>query len=247
MAPPTIVLLQGSFQRPDIYHAFARRLEARGFPVAQPPYPSLDQDDPAFTSKSLADDAAAVEATLRTLVEDQHKTVLLLMHSYGGLVGSEAVPESLTSTNRAARGLRGGVAHLCYLAAFVLPRGQSVAQTVGPSPHHDVWDGRFLMREPRASMYDDVPAEEAEYWAARVIPQSAAVMETPMERCAWGYVPSTYVVCTADKAVPPAVQDMFAGMAGAARKEVDAGHSAFLSKPEEVLALVEMAADGLSG
>ncbi|KAI1073860.1 alpha/beta-hydrolase [Whalleya microplaca] len=237
---PTVVLLQGTFQLPEVYHKFARLIESRGFPVVQPSYPSLTgQDEPDFIKKTLADDVQAVEAVIKKLVDGEGKTVVVVMHSYGGLVGAEAVPEDLTVQSRKERGLPGGVAHLFYLSAFVMPMGQSVVTAVGDSPAHGHWDGRFKMRDPLATMYDDLPSDEAAYWADRVIPQSNAVKDTIMKRCAYKYVLSTYEICTGDKAVPPPVQEMFAQLAGAVVKRIDSGHSAMLSKPEEVIALLE--------
>ncbi|KAF1968842.1 hypothetical protein BU23DRAFT_572069 [Bimuria novae-zelandiae CBS 107.79] len=160
--------------------------------------------------QTLTDDVAVVEATIRKLVEDENKTAILVMHSYGGLVGAESVPEELTLNTRKAKGLNGGVMHLFYFAAFVMPLGQSVTKT-----------------------------GEAEHWTAKAIPQSAAVTDTVMKRYAWRYVALTYVVCTADKAVPPPVQEMLAGIAGAVVKRIEVDHLAFLTKPEEVLALIE--------
>lgn len=87
-------------------------------------------------------------------------------------------------------------------------------------------------------MYDDLPADEAACWAGRVIPQSGAVQETAMERCAYTYSPSTCVVCMGDKAVPLQVQDMFAQLAGSEVRRIGSGHSPMLSKPDEVVALV---------
>ncbi|ROV97476.1 hypothetical protein VPNG_08729 [Cytospora leucostoma] len=244
---PTILLLQGTFQIPEVYYKFAQLLESRGFPVVQPSFPSLtDQNDPDFTKKTLDDDIQVVETAIRKLVEHEGKRVLVLMHSYGGLVGAEAVPDYLTLASRRARDLPGGVARLFYLAAFVLQRGQSVATAVGDSPDHDHWEGRFKMRNPASTSYSDLPAEEAAYWAVRAVPQSDAVKSTVVKRCAYTYVPSTYVVCNGDKAVPPQVQELFAKQAGAEVKRIEAGHSAFLSKPEEVLALVEEAAGVIS-
>lgn len=207
----------------------------------------MDQSDPDFTKKTLRDDADVVEAAIRKLVEEDNQTVIVVMHSYGGLVGGEAISEELTLQTRQARGLRGGVARLFYCAAFVMPKGQSIASAVGDSPDHDTWDGRFQMRDPGATMYHDLPADEAAYWTARVVPQSSAVMGTVIERCAYTFnVPSTYVVCTGDRALPPQVQEMFAQLAGAdtvvVRKLEGVGHSPMLSKPEEVLALIEEAA-----
>lgn len=244
---PTILLLQGSFQLPDIYYKFAQLIESRGFPVVQPSLPSLtDQVDSDFTKKTLDDDIQVVQTAIHDLVEHEGKTLLVFMHSYGGLVGAEAVPDYLTLASRKKRRLSGGVAHLFYLAAFVLQSGQSVATAVGDSPNHDHWEGRFLMRNSALTLYSDLPAEDAEYWAGRVIPQSSAVKSTAMKRCAYKYVPSTYVVCNGDKAVPPQVQELFAKQAGAEVKWIEAGHSAFLSKPGEVLALIEEAAGVIS-
>lgn len=202
----------------------------------------MDQSDPEFTKKSLKDDADVVEATIRRLV-DEGRIVIIVMHSYGGLVGGEAVSEDLTLKSRQTRGLPGGVAHLFYCAAFVMPKGQSIASAVGDSPDHDRWDGRFKMRDPQSTMYNDLPAEAAAYWAERVIPQSSGVMGTTIERCAYTYVPSTYVACNGDRALPPQVQEMFAQLAGATSvHKIEAGHSPMLSKPEEVMALIEEAA-----
>lgn len=249
---PTIVLLQGTFQLPSVYHKFAQLIESHGYPVVQPTYPSLtSQDSPEFTRKTLSNDVAVVETALRKLVEDEGKTVIIAMHSYGGLVGSEAVPADLVLSTRKGRnqtigGGGGGVAHLFYFAAFVLPLGQSIASAVGDSPDHDHWDGRFRMRDPLATMYDDLPSdEEARYWAERVVAQSGAVKGTAMRRCAYGYVTSTYVVCTQDKAVPAQVQEGFARLAGAKVESIKAGHSAFLSRPEEVVRLLVRAVEGL--
>ncbi|ROV91472.1 hypothetical protein VSDG_07159 [Cytospora chrysosperma] len=227
---PTVVLLQGTFQLPEVYHKLAGLIESRGFPVVQPSFPSLmDQDDPDFTKRTLADDAEAVEAVIKKLVAGEGRTVLALMHSYGGLGPQGARPP-------------GGVARLLYCTAFVLPRGQSVATAVGDSADHDHWDGRFKMRVPLTTMYNDLPADEAAYWAERVIAQSGAVKETAVERCAYTYLPSTYVVCMGDKAVPPQVQEMFARLAGSEVRRIESGHSPMLSRPDEVATLVEEAA-----
>lgn len=243
LTKPTIVLLQGTFQPPGVYHNFAKLIESRGFSVVQPSYPSLTgQDEPDFATKTLADDVQVVETAIKDLVDGEGKTVLVVMHSYGGLVGAEAVPETLTLKSRKERGLPGGVASLFYFAAFVMPMGQSIATAVGDSPDHDHWDGRFKMRDPLSTMYNDLPAEEAAYWSDRVIPQSNAVKDTVVNVCAYTYLPSTYVVCTEDKAVPSQVQEMFAQLAGAKVKKINSGHSAMLTKPDELIALVEEAA-----
>ncbi|KAI1654338.1 catalytic protein [Daldinia decipiens] len=96
----TILLIQGSFQLPEVYRKLTKALEARGYPVIHPLLPSL--------------------AVLRRLVEEKSRTVLVLMHSYGGLVGSEAVLDEFGWNKRKDRGLTGGVIYLFFFAAFVL-------------------------------------------------------------------------------------------------------------------------------
>jgi pimeloyl-ACP methyl ester carboxylesterase len=236
---PTIVLLQGTFQLPKVYYDFAKLIKSHGFPVVQPRYPSLNQDDPDLASRDLTDDVAVVEAAIRDIVEEQNKRAIIVMHSYGGLVGAESVPEELTVKSRQEKGLDGGVEHLFYLTAFVMPLGRSIFDMIGNSTQHEFFDGLFVMKDPLEKMYNDLPRPEAECLAATVIPQSAAVLKTPMKRAAWRYLPSMFVKCTGDQAVLPPVQDSFAKMADSTVRTINSGHSAFLSHPQEVVALLE--------
>jgi pimeloyl-ACP methyl ester carboxylesterase len=239
LSTPTIVLLQGAFQLPEVYYDFAKLIKSHGFPVVQPKYPSLNQADPHLASRNLTDDIVVAEAAIRDIVEKHHKKAIIVMHSYGGLVGAEAVPEELTVTNRQAKGLHGGVEHLFYFTAFVMALGKSVYDQVGNSTQHDFFDGLFLLKDPLAKLYSDLPPREVRKLAPKVIPQSAAVLKTPMKRAAYRYLPSTFVKTAADKAILPPVQDAFAKMAGSTVKTIDSGHSAFLSHPQELLALLK--------
>lgn len=239
LSAPTIVLLQGTFQLPKVYYDFAKLIRSRGFPVVQPKYPSLNQADPDLASRDLTDDIAVVEAAIREIVEEQNRTAIIVMHSYGGLVGAESVPEELTVKSRQEKGLDGGVEHLFYFTAFVMALGRSISDMIGNSTQHDFYDGLFIMKDPAEKMYSDLPMREAECLARKVIPQSAAVLKTPMKRAAWSYLPSTFVKCTEDQALLPPVQDAFAKQAGSTVMPINSGHSAFLSHPQEVVALLE--------
>jgi hypothetical protein len=66
------------------------------------------------------------------------------MHSYGGLVGSNAISKELSFAYRKQAGLLGGVIHLHYIAAFVLDVGQTVLGTFGESPNNDVKASKSL-------------------------------------------------------------------------------------------------------
>lgn len=150
---PTILLVQGSFQIPEAYDKLVSTLRSRGFVVAHPRLPSLlDNDSPDFAERSLADDSRAIEAEAKRFIVDEGKTVMVVMHSYGGLVGSDAIPEDLSLQSRRQKGLAGGVSRLFYFAGFILEQGKSVLGTFGESPNNDVKpNGRYTIRTRRAS------------------------------------------------------------------------------------------------
>lgn len=136
---PTILLIQGSFQIPEVYAKLVQGLVARGYPTIHPQLPTCsDTDSTDFPQLSLVDDALAIRSELIRQIEYEGKTVVVVMHSYGGIVGSEAITEELSYTKRQAEGLPGGVIHLFLYAAFVLDVGQSVVSLFGgESPNFD--------------------------------------------------------------------------------------------------------------
>ena len=136
---PTIVIVQGCFQTQSPYRKLSSGLSYLGYPVIHPALPSCDKtEDPLFPSVDLIDDALAVRLALTRLIEYGGKTVVVVMHSYGGLVGSEAIPKDLSHADRQTRGLPGGVLHLFFFSAFLLDEGESVLGTWGESPNNDV-------------------------------------------------------------------------------------------------------------
>ena len=136
---PTIVLVQGSFQIPKVYANLVRGLVARGYPTIHPQLPTCSNTDSAnFPQLSLVDDALAIRTELTRQIEYEGKTVVVVMHSYGGLVGSEATTSELSYAQRRAQGLPGGVVHFFFYSAFLLNEGQSVLGAFGESPNNDV-------------------------------------------------------------------------------------------------------------
>ncbi|KAG6368753.1 hypothetical protein INS49_002967 [Diaporthe citri] len=103
---PAILLVQGSFQLPEAYGKLASALRSRGFLVVQPRLPSLtDHDSPDFAKQDLSDDSRAIEAEAKRLVVDEGENVMVVMHSYGGLAGSDAIPQDLSLQSRRRAGL----------------------------------------------------------------------------------------------------------------------------------------------
>lgn len=136
---PTIVVVQGSFQTPQVYEQLVNGLSEMGYLVIHPQLPSCSNtDSPDFPKVSLLDDAATIRGELLRQIEDDGKLVIVVMHSYGGLVGSEAITADLHFTKRRAKNLPGGVVHLFFYTAFLLNEGQSVLSAFGESPNNDV-------------------------------------------------------------------------------------------------------------
>ncbi|KAI0108671.1 hypothetical protein GGR51DRAFT_514554, partial [Nemania sp. FL0031] len=165
------------------------------------------------------------------------------MHSYGGLVGSEATLDEFTRANRAALNLPGGVVHMFYFAAFILQKCQTVLGVFGESENNETKPGgRFTMKNPAKIIYDDLPDEEAKYWESKIVDQSFAVQTTEMTRGPQKKCPSTYVLCKNDHGPPPHIQELWAEAAGSKLIKIDSGHSPMLSRTEELTGLIDVAA-----
>ncbi|KAH9895367.1 catalytic protein [Xylariomycetidae sp. FL2044] len=247
---PTIVLVQGAFQTPEPYHKLADALRAAGYHVVQPRLPSLtsDVDHAVLATKDLRDDARVVRDEVRRLVEGEEdgREVVVFMHSYGGLVGSEAVTRDLSSEDRRSRSLAGGVVHLFYCAAFILSEGQSFKGALGDASNRTQYDdnpeGLAAMKNAGEILYHDLPADEAKYWESKIIYQSEAIQTTELTNAAWRYVPSTYLLCERDRGPPAPLQEVFAKTAGSQVLRMDCGHSPMLSHTAELVDMVDRAA-----
>ncbi|OTA98058.1 hypothetical protein M426DRAFT_326290 [Hypoxylon sp. CI-4A] len=162
------------------------------------------------------------------------------MHSYGGLVGNEAVTKDLSFDQRQSAGLPGGVVHLFYFAAFILFVGQSVLDVFGESPNNDIKsDGRFTIKDAANILYHDLPDAEAKEWESKIIDQSYAVQKTKMTNEAFGFIKSTYVVCEKDRGPPPMYQEKFGEMAGSKILKISSGHSPMLSHTAELVGMID--------
>lgn len=126
---PTIVFGPGAWHTPDCFDLVRNELASRGWSVEAIDYPSVGAEPP---TKSLSDDARVVREALQRLA-DEGKPIVLVVHSYGGLVGANAV-EGLGYKQRAQQGKAGGVIMFVYLAAFVTPRGKCILEMLGGKP-----------------------------------------------------------------------------------------------------------------
>jgi pimeloyl-ACP methyl ester carboxylesterase len=189
-------------------------------------------------TSSLADDVAAT----KRVVAGETNPVILVGHSYGGVVITEA-------------GNDPKVAGLVYIAAFAPDRGESVASLIkNPAPGAPAppilppQDGYLLLDRSKfaASFAADLPKEKADFMANSQLPWGVAALEGAVTQAAWRSKPSWYLVAADDKMVPPEAQRAMSRRAGAAVTEVRGSHAVYVSKPEAVVALIKKAAKGVS-
>ena len=118
----------GAWHTPAHYAPVAALLASNGFPSVSCPVFASSGDSP---TKTLYDDAAIICTELEKLVKTEEREVVVIAHSYGGIVATQAVHNTFTRTYREAAGLKGGVTHLVFVAAFLLKNGMALLTVMG--------------------------------------------------------------------------------------------------------------------
>jgi pimeloyl-ACP methyl ester carboxylesterase len=225
----SIVLVHGGFVDGSGWESVYKILKKGGYSVAIVQNPTI----------SLADDVAAT----RRIVQKQKSPVILVGHSYGGVVITEA-------------GNDPGVAGLVYIAAFAPDKGESVSTLIkDPPPGAPVppilppEDGYLFLDKAKfpASFAADVEQDKAEFMADSQVPWGVEALDGTISEPAWKTKPSWYLVATDDRMIPPPAQRLMSKRAGSAVVEVAGSHAIYVSQPNAVAALIEEAAKGVQG
>jgi pimeloyl-ACP methyl ester carboxylesterase len=186
---------------------------------------------------SLEGDAAAT----RQILDRQDGPVVLVGHSYGGAVITEA-------------GLHKKVAALVYITAFAPDKGESVSTLIAdPPPGAPVppilpTDDGFLFLDRdkfHASFAGDLPAAQAAFMADAQVPWGVDALGGPVSEPAWRVKPSWYLVVTDDRMVPPPAQRAMSERAGSTVTEVPGSHAIYVSQPAAVAAIITRAASAV--
>jgi pimeloyl-ACP methyl ester carboxylesterase len=185
---------------------------------------------------SLEDDVAATKRVLAT----QSGPVILVGHSYGGVVITEA-------------GNDPKVNGLVYIAAFVPDKGESVDTLIkNPPPGAAVppilppQDGFLLLDQKKfaSSFAADLDKDKAGFMAASQVPWGVKALTGTVTEPAWKSKPSWYLVATDDLMIPPPAQRDMAKRAGSRVTEAKGSHAIYVSKPESVASVIKKAAAG---
>jgi pimeloyl-ACP methyl ester carboxylesterase len=183
---------------------------------------------------SLADDVAVTRRALAA----QDGPAILVGHSYGGVVASEA------GTDAKVKGL-------VYVAAFAPDAGESVSSLIAnPAPGAPVppilppQDGYLFLDKAKfaASFAADVKPATAAFMADSQVPWGVAALSGAVTAPAWKVKPSWYLVARDDRMIPPPAQRAMAARANATVAEVGGSHAVYVSQPEAVARVIEQAA-----
>ena len=247
---PAIVLVHGAWHVPEHYTDFIQQLHQVGFEVFCPRLSTCDETK-RLTSDMFSD-AQVVRSQVISLI-DKSREIIMLLHSYGGAVGTEAV-KGLSANECAAKGLRGGVTRLIYMCGFMLQVGESVGGASFPRPvpepveSDEATGTRFLCEPPIQLFYADLGLERAKKMEALLVRQSGPAMTDAITYPAWQHIPTTYLRTQDDRVLFPdwqerqikAVRDAGVNLTVETYKS---SHSPFLSIPGKMVAAVERAAE----
>ena len=220
-----VVLVHGGFVDGSGWQGVYDALKRDGYHVSIVQNPTL----------SLEGDVAAT----RMVIEAQDGPVVLVGHSYGGVVISEA-------------GNHPKVAKLVYIAAFAPDKGESVSSLIAdPPPGAPVppilppQDGYlFLDRERFADSFaGDVAPDEAAFMADSQVPWGVDALNGAVAEPAWRVKPSWYLVAADDRMIPPPAQRAMSERAGSQVVEVPGSHAVYVSRPDAVADLIKQAAE----
>jgi pimeloyl-ACP methyl ester carboxylesterase len=224
----TAVLVHGGFADGSGWRAVYDLLKQDNYQVAVVQNPTL----------SLEGDAAAT----RLIIYAQDGPVVLVGHSYGGAVITEA-------------GTDQNVAALVYVCAFAPDKDESVNTLLAgippDAPQPPILAPRdgflFLDRDKfHASFAGDLPADLAAFMADSQVPWGVDALGGPVTDPAWRVKPSWYLVTTEDRMIPPAAQRAMSQRTGSTVVEMAASHSVYVSQPAAVASLVKQAASALA-
>jgi pimeloyl-ACP methyl ester carboxylesterase len=235
-----VVLVHGAWHGAWCWQPVVDGLRAQDVVVDAIDLPGHGDDTQPLTD--LHGDAARVTAALDALATVETGPVVLVGHSYGGAVITQA-------------GLHASIAHLVYVAAFMLDEGESLLASAADDPRAAAIDhtGRpdaaaaldfaddgtstVTLDGAKDLFYNDCPPEVAARATARLTPQPMTNLGQSPTTVAWRDLPSTYAVCTLDNAVHPDLQRILADRA-THQVEWASDHSPFLSQPAVVVELL---------
>lgn len=220
MTDPTFVFVHGAWHGPWVWSRVRRLLADRDTMAVDLPSSGTDPRELG----SLADDATLLRQTVASVAGP----VVVVGHSYGGVVATQALADMAN------------VDRIVYLAALPLDVGESVSRIVGRQVP-EWWDlhrrDGYLDSVRPEIFYTDCPPETVRDAIARLGHQSWSSFTDPVTTAAWRTIPSTYIICTEDAALLPIAQGILSARASTVLR-LPTSHSPMLSAPDALVDLL---------
>lgn len=225
----TLLLVHGAWHGRWCWEPLEAILTARGWDVRTIDLPTVHDRDKA--ELQLATDAQAVSQAIAEI----DGTVTIVAHSYGGVPVTQGAADAR-------------VAHIVYIAAFVLDEGESLLSTVGgvaPGWWHvggALTTAGDEVQTPQQLFFGDLENGAADAAAARLTSQATKAFTDKVTQVAWRDRPTTYIVTEQDAIFPLEAQLALAGRSGSEAVRLGTSHSPFLSQPAAVADIIDRVA-----
>ncbi|WZH48495.1 Alpha/beta hydrolase fold-1 [Fusarium acuminatum] len=239
---PTILAVPGAWHTVESFDTVKKIFTDRN-------YEFVSQNAPGVTdaNATVIGDAASLRTNLLQPLVEAGKDVIVMMHSYGGMYGSQAV-QGLSKREREQSGKQGGVISLIYVSAVTPLEGKTTLDMMGTDAQHlPSWvdynenTGLVAFTGAKEVMYHDIPDDVSAHYISLLRLQSLNSMNTPVS-----YSPLTdpnfegtagYILCGADRVVPLAGQEQYAAIGGIQRTILvpQASHAFFATAPNDTV------------
>ncbi|KAL3466967.1 alpha/beta-hydrolase [Aspergillus heterothallicus] len=244
---PTVLLIPGAWHQGSTFEPVAKVLREMGYDAETITLPSVGGP----SSTTAYDDANHIQDKYLSDLVAEGKEVIIVMHSYAGIPGTESV-KGFAKRELAAQGKQGGVVAIVYIAAFLVPLGASVASFLpdGLDSFMTLEGDKMYPKNPREMFYNDLDDEAASKYLAEIVPHAPECMKSPLTYAAYHDVPTNYILCARDVGFPLVAQQQIAGIPGEGvvrTYTVDGGHFAMLSQPNAVAEAIQDVATRVTG
>ncbi|CAG8112415.1 unnamed protein product [Penicillium olsonii] len=203
---PTVLIVPGSFTPAVFYNNLANQIRDQSIGCEVYDLPSTNRKPPQQAA-TFEEDVALIHGKASEIIRRGHD-VLLLAHSYGGSVATQAV-KGLLKTDSQTNGLANGVLRIVYMSCPIPVAGHGIFENMGTLPEFMKIEGNFLYQEPEVSgplMWPDLPESEALVFAKQLTWQSRLSFDGKLTYSGYKYLPVSYILCGNDPVLSPAFQ-----------------------------------------
>lgn len=242
---PVILIVHGAWHTPSHFSLLITHLQSQGYEALCPFLPTCN--NVVLPNPTMYDDIAVIRKIVEKMA-NQGKEIVVLLHSYGGVVGTDALA-GLGKKDAAA----GGIIRIIYMCAFIPFEDESLNDIFGgnappflmPQP-----DGTVLADDPAEHFYSDLEPDDQQHWVSALVAHSFVASHSKVTKAAWREIPLTYFYCEGDRSLSLELQEMMVGRIEKEKVKVHiesctGNHLPFLSMLEKVVEDVVRVAGGI--